>query len=983
MNSPNVPSSCAPRVRILSHALFLACSTLSLQALAADECGATKTGEVVCKPGTYPQVRYEGVEDFDLVLDTGTVVDGSQLPERDTAVVVYGEGALTLTAREGTVIRNDGWPAIDIVSGSGPVTVDVDQVFGGGVGIAALANGNVTIRANHVEGDIAVDAQSLGGDIDVDVVEVVARNTGGVGVLASTEAGNTKVAAGDTRTFGDFTTGLFAESKSGNVFVDADYVSTEGIGTRGIIASSWENGDTHVQVNTVSTYGIGGVGILAAAGLGDVSIDAGWVGASGGEGAGIVALAFNGSVDLSVWGVSTDGDIARGIDIAALGHVNALLDNVTTLGNDSNAVNIETVGEVAVEAQRLTTYGTDSYAINVLTSGEAMLDIAEISTYGERGTALQVATNDGDIAVRVGNVHTYATTGDWYAIGLSSSEGHVALQVDEQVLAESGTAITVGALFGDGHVLVSEGATVYGATTAIDAETAEGMRIDIAGTVENGTTGPTINLRGNDFGLGAGDIRIASTGALNGHVALSGGDDVISNAGTMRTDGHNVFGAGDDRFANAGTVALRGDETTIGFAGLERFENAGRVVLDNGRTGDLFTVDGTLHGAGGTLGVDVDLTTGNADRIVAGNLSGVSAVSVDLMGRGSLLDLQGVQIVTSGSDQSGDEVVLAADSRTRGFVGFRLKYDGLDSWMLEADLADQAYLAGAVPAGVRDAWRLGVQSVSTHLTATHDGEDTDGVWFQLVGGDFEGTSHFSHARGSRDLDWDGDMEGAQLGAEISTGPWRAGITGGYGKATMDLGGSEETRLDSVNIGLYARYFNAGWFVDGVLRGDRVDVETEWQSIGLQDAGDGSTIGLSIEGGHRFELSRLWIEPMVRVSWIDVDLPDQVGQNGGVHWEGGSTGAAELGLRLGATDGWAGVRPYADMAIAREFGGGDVTDYDIGFESVRVVEDGDRSFGRFAAGAEWTIGQVDLYGEIEQRFGDMDGFGGRIGARVRF
>ena len=72
-----------------------------------------------------------------------------------------------------------------------------------------------------------------------------------------------------------------------------------------------------------------------------------------------------------------------------------------------------------------------------------------------------------------------------------------------------------------------------------------------------------------------------------------------------------------------------------------------------------------------------------------------------------------------------------------------------------------------------------------------------------------------------------------------------------------------------------------------------------------------------------------------------------------------------------------------MALAREFGGGDVTDYDIGFESVRVVEDGDRSFGRFAAGAEWTIGQVDLYGEIEQRFGDMDGFGGRIGARVRF
>ena len=58
-------------------------------------------------------------------------------------------------------------------------------------------------------------------------------------------------------------------------------------------------------------------------------------------------------------------------------------------------------------------------------------------------------------------------------------------------------------------------------------------------------------------------------------------------------------------------------------------------------------------------------------------------------------------------------------------------------------------------------------------------------------------------------------------------------------------------------------------------------------------------------------------------------------------------------------------------------------YDTGFETVRVSDEGGRAFGRFAGGATWTLGRVDLYGEVEARVGDMEGTGGRIGARVRF
>lgn len=983
MKSKQVRSPAVPRRALLPLAVLVACGSLSQQALAG--CGpATPDGQIVCAPADEPVsgVRYTGVENVELLLKSGLVVDGRLGGYGDTAVVLYGKGALTLTAEDGTIIRGyDGWPAVDVVSSDGPVTVRVDQVYGGHVGVAAAAAGDVFVWANYVDGNTAIDAYSLGGNVTVDVAAAMA-GAYGAGVSAVTEKGNVTVLAGEVLAQGDGSTGVYASTKNGGVSIEAGWLRAEGAGAVAVLAESWQNGDVVVDVHTASSSGEQGAAIFAAAGVGDIYIKSNWASAMGPYGVGIGAFAFEGDVRIDAVGIGTDGDYTRGIDVGALGAVDVTLESAFTTGANAEAVNIETVGNVSVGAQRLTTYGMDAYALRVLTSKDVAIDVDEITTFGERSSALFASSNTGDVVARVGKVHTWASTGDWFAIGLASASGDVALLVEEEVRAESGYAVTTGSLFGGATIGVAEGATVFGQTAAIDSMTALGTRIDIAGTVESGT-GPAIAVRGNDFGAGAADIRIRSTGAVRGHVALEGGDDIVANVGDYNTDGHNTFGAGNDRFTNAGRVTLRNDATTIAFTGLERFENMGRVSLDNGRTGDVFAVDGTLHGAGGTLAIDLDLGTGDADHIQAGALSGTNALSLDLMGRGSLLGLKDIRVVTTNQSQTGDELVLAADSRNRGFVGFRLAYDGLDSWLLESDLTDQAYLAAAVPAGVRDLWRQGAQTLSTHLTATHDGQDTDGVWFQLVGGDFQGSSHFTHARGGRDLDWDGNYEGAQLGAEMTIGIWRAGITGGYGKASMDLGGAEETKLDSINAGLYARYANAGWFVDALLRGDRIDMDTSWRSIGLEDSGDGSTIGVWVEGGHRFSLSRMWIEPLVRMSWIDVDLPDQVGRNGSVHWEGGATGTGELGLRLGVNDGWKSVRPYAAMSIAREFGGGDATDYDIGFETVRVTEEGERTFGRFAGGAEWSIGRVDLYGEIEQRLGDMEGLGGRIGARVRF
>ena len=973
------------RRTVLCRALVAACAAVSLPAIAADECGApTPGGQVVCTPTAtpIPQIRYEGVTDLEVVLKSGVVVDGGLLPEPETAVTVYGDGNISLHAEDGTVIRNALWPAVDVASTSGSVDVRVDEVYGGSAGVAAVAGADVTVWANHVEGDVAIMAHSLGGNVLVDVASVQS-GAGGAGVWASSEHGNVGILAGEVFSIGDNGTGLYASTQSGSVAIEAGFIRAEGIGATAVYAESWDAGDVAVKVDTASASGEGSVGILVGAGMGDVSIDTGWVSTQGHYGLGIGAFAFNGSVFVDADGVGTDGDYARGIDIGALGDVGVRNNSVFTTGVNADAINIETVGEVGVESQRLTTYGNDSYGLRVLTSGNVGVDIGEIDTYGERSAALFVTTGNGDIDARVGRVHTHDTRSGWFAIGLSAWDGDARLLVEDEVRADSGYAITMASSTGGAGITVAEGATVYGQDVAIDTATATGAHIQIAGTVESGT-GPAIKVAGNDWGDGAADIRIGATGTLRGRVALSEGADAVANVGLFETGGVNTFGSGDDRFVNAGRVVLDARDSEMVFEGLERFENAGLLSLANDRTGDVLTIDGTLHGAqGNRLAVDVDLGNRTSDQVHVGALSGSNALELDLRGNGSLLGLSDIRVVTSDASQNGQELVLAENSRHVGFIGFRLAYDGRASWSLESDLADEAYLAGAVPGGVRDLWRQGVQSVSTHLTATHDREDADGVWFQAVGGDFEGTSDFSHALGTRELQWQGSHHGMQVGAEMSLGHWRAGVTGGFGKATMDLGGSEQTHLDAVNAGLYARYANNGWFGNAVLRADRVDVETDWQSIGLADQGDGSAVGFEVEGGYRFEVSRMWIEPLARVAWIDVRLPDQQGKAGTIHWEDSARTTGEIGLRAGMTPEALALRPYASMSVAREFGSGDETVYDLGADTVRVSDAGGRTFGRFAAGVEWTVGRVDLYVEGESRVGDMEGTGGRIGARIRF
>ncbi|WP_166041030.1 hypothetical protein [Sphingosinicella sp. YJ22] len=999
----------APKAASLGLVSMIALAHAS-PAAAQDECGpASDGGTVVCEATDppYTSIRYTGATDYGVVLRSGVIVDGSLSTDFDPTVQVAGDGAISFFAEDGTFIFGGTGPALEVQSASGSVNVRADQVIGSGVAISAGAQGDVTVAANYVEGINGIDTSSAEGAITIDVG--LAAGVGGRGVSAITFGsgdiaitagqaygvgesamainatavgdGDVGIIAGEVYGIGDLTTAIWAQSMTGNVSIDAVRTIGEGFGAQGIIGLS-DTGNVDINANTVFVSGDYGLGIGGVS-RGDVNINAGYVFADGLEGRGIVAASEFGAITIDVDGVGAGGAGGRAILVESFGDVSIVVrEYAGTFGDYAEAISVITNGDIAIDANRIYTYGIGANGILAI-GGTATIEADVMETVG---TAINASTI-GDLDVAVGSVVSTSTDPEYYAMGLYSDQGDVSLTVRDGVTSQNSRAIVAYARLGDVNIDIEEGAVVSGAASAIQAGSSQTTRIDIAGTVTSGS-GLVLDIRDNDFGVeGDSDIRIAATGTVLGRMSFVGGDDVVTNAGRFLTAGTSQFGGGADRLVNSGLLALRdGAATSITLAGLERLENSGTVSLANGRTGDSLTLSGTLAGAAGsTLAVDLDIVAGASDLVEVGDLEGTSALRLNIVGNGSGLGLDGLRVVSSAGTDSGAELTLAEASRRRGFVQFSLDYDGQDSWWLQSDLSDTAYLAGAMASGVRDLWHFGADALSTHLLVTRGGGEAGGVWMQAVGSDVDATTGLSHAGGSRDLQWSGSHEGVQFGAEKGFGPWQVGVTAGYGTARIDLGQDENSRFDVVNAGLYAGFASNGWFASAMLRADLIDVQSNWASVGLEGSGDGTSLGVDLEAGYRADVGGIWIEPAAGLSWVHVSLPDQESVNGDIAWEDGAVATGEVGLRMGVADGVLGlpVRPFLAMSLAREFGGRDRTVFDLGSEEVVVTADGGRTYGQLGGGLAVTAGRVDLYAEADGRFGDIEGVSGRVGARLRF
>jgi len=890
-----------------------------------------------------------------------------------TAVFAWSEAGNVKVNAATAVAEGESAKAIDAFSSYGSVDVFADNV---------LANGDFSV---------GIEAKTSAGDVSVNANTVRVEGYASLGIYAqAAESGYLQVNADLVRVSGEGAMGIYAESLSGGIDVNARFVDVAGLSAYGIAAVSHDAGDVNIIADTVSVYGDYGNGITAATGNGNISIDAWVVATSGFEGgSAISAYTFGEIADINIntGYVSTEGNAAYGMDIGGLGNIVVTGNDVFTFGEASKGINISAGGNVYVEMERIVTYGLAADALSVGTFGDIDLDIERIDAWGDWSQAIN-AFATGDINANLGEVANHGSNPELFAVEMGS-DGNIRLNIEKWLISSGGNAVSVSSAFGSNQITILENAYVTASGTALKAASMEGSVIQIAGTVAGGD-GYAIQVNGDIFGMdpasGQANITIAPTGKVLGRIALTGADDVVVNNGHFLTSGVSNFGAGNDVLTNNGFIGLLDERSTaISFQGLETIKNAGVISLANGRAGDSLNVSGTLEGInGGQLEVDLDLGSKTSDLIEVGKLAGTNQLKLNIVGQGSGLGLKGVHVVNSDSAQQGDELVLATTSLYRGFVGFNVEHNGFDGWTLSSDLNDDAYAAGLLPEGARTLSLSAIGAVSDHLVTSREQTNQQGVWLKALSEDNDGSIHLSHQAGARELAWNDSLSGIQLGVEASEANWQLGFSVGKSQLRVDQGASDNSRFKNVNAGLYASYINDGWFANAMLFGSKMDVTSNWNSIGLTDEGDATALSFNLELGKRFTLATVWFEPAASLTWLDVNLPEQDGKYGDIQWQNGVTAASELSLRMGTTNGFLlqSLRPYMDMSLTQIFAD-DNTVYVINNELINVSSDKDMTYADLNAGMTYSTTDFDVTFSISSRFGDLDGTGLGFNGRYRF
>lgn len=306
-----------------------------------------------------------------------------------------------------------------------------------------------------------------------------------------------------------------------------------------------------------------------------------------------------------------------GIEAYAGGNGTLVLRNtggVTTSGTDSFGLSGSTRhGDLALtNSGTVTTHGVDAVGIVARSgSGEVTLtNSGDVTTHAQGAIGIGAGSDSSPITVR--NSGTIATSGA-RAHGIVGASfgpgGDVEIETTGDVSADGPDA--------SGILAVAESGS-----TSIDVQS--GTSVRASGTAI-WFAGGTLDLAGNIFAYDAAGSNnvLENYGTISGTYAVRGdaGNDAIDNHGVMQ--GSIDLGAGTNAFVN-NVVFLAGPVVNVG-TGNNVTNNSTMYVGTS--IGQLATTDVTgnfVQAPSGTLVVDVDPLTGQADRL---NVSGTATLA--------------------------------------------------------------------------------------------------------------------------------------------------------------------------------------------------------------------------------------------------------------------------------------------------------------------------------------------------------------------
>ncbi|RYG17852.1 MAG: autotransporter outer membrane beta-barrel domain-containing protein, partial [Caulobacteraceae bacterium] len=709
----------------------------------------------------------------------------------------------------------------------------------------------------------------------------------------------------------------------GDIVVAADTVSTTGDNSVGILASTTAGGTVNVDAGTVTTSGFAARGIEALA-FGDVNVAFDSVTTNNLFATGVQAYSNTGDVSVIGGALTTNSAVVTGIDASTDGPGNVLVDvdTVTTTGTGSAAgiVASSTSGDVTVNADTVSTLGD--------------------SLFGGTSVGILTASDTGAVLINAGRV-TAAGVGTGAIQASTTGAGPITINTSGVISSAQGTAILLNS-GGTAQVNVAAGSSVNGSIAGIDSTAIGGATIVNAGTIGS-TGGFAINASG-----GAATIR--NTGVVNGRLDLTNNADTFANnaGGVFNASGTSDFGAGADSFTNAGVLTAFSSAT---FNGLETFSNTGLIDLRDGAAGDVLTLTGTAFngGAGSQVGLDVNLATGTADRLVIGAASGVTSLLLADAAPGAApnLNLTGILLVDAASATAGNFVL--GGQTDFGFNRLNLVFDTPTANFLLVTTPDtETFEIGRVGVAVSNAWNQSADAWSARMTELRDvagsGAQPRSDGFEMWAQGYGGTEGQDQVRGftlggvttSNDLSYDQDFFGFQFGGDIQRTMGSAtvlfGLTGGVGQSDMELASGNHIDLQGGNLGAYAAVNVGGFFANGLVKADRFSVTVNALTAAFRDEVDGTSYGAKGEVGYHFDAGSFFVEPVATLAYSDADIDDLTVPGGVFTFDDLKSLRGEAGVRMGGTFGSAGgmrYQPFIGVFAVKEFEGNGLTTFTSG------------------------------------------------------
>ena len=809
----------------------------------------------------------------DIDIDVGTIAITG---DHAIGVNAVSYGGVTVKVDELSIDGDYGNGVIAI--GGGDVSVEVgDAVFTGQYtgGIVAFSYGEASVKvgtltAEHGGGVVAFGLMGASAEADKIVVNGDYAN----GIQGVSSYGDATVKVGEVSTNGFFAVAVNGDAMKGDLVIEAGKITTVGDLAMGIRA--FGRTSSILVTGPLSTDGDGAFGILNSTLHGDAIVRTqGPVSTTGTYADALWITSRYGTADIITTGkVSTTGDDSRAIHaIGEDGQVKIVANEVETSGAGSDGINARTryveiflgqppvpepvdfTGDISIKAETVKVTGAGSIGITAKGLGKATIDAGTVTAF------------------------------DNYAIETDMIEDS-SITVRKAATSTSGSAIFAGGE--DVTVNVVSGATVQGGVDGIIVS-AMGDRC----TQRNPTDGSpnpcpnpggewdipapdlvlpppgtaTINNAGTIKGGSGYAVRVAkgtltlnNSGTIQGAVLLGDGNDVINNTGTFIVDKDSDFGAGTDLFKNSGTVrfATATAPKSFKFLNLEKFENSGAIDLRNGVAGDVFTLSGAYAAsAGATLGVDVNFTSGTADKLVVqGAATGTTSVVLGLTPeQARLTSAAGIAVAEVGTGSAANAFTLGAGSQDIGFIRYGLAFDATARrYLLQGVAGAGAYRQLNALEGAADSWHASANAWRTNEAGAREAfwaRDNNGkaprsrLWGEIYGSvgkrDSDTTVTVGGAESEVDHDFKRKRLGGQLGFDFASysgeeSGYRFGLTGGYSSTKLNSRSSaDDIRLKGYNIGAYAGFTGGLMFGSLLAKYDHHDVEALGQRLDFDTA----------------------------------------------------------------------------------------------------------------------------------------------------